>query len=122
MSVNSDDKLGAGIIASETKTADIEPTNLMHIDTVLRTAVQLTPPAQQLTNFVHGLVDFIPRNIQGGDQFYHKYVARSEKELHENLVKHTTGKGLKHDNPEVANAIFNSLQGYPELLNLYHQA
>ena len=122
MSVSSDDKLGGAIIADQTKILDIEPTNLMHIDQVLRAAVNLNPPVQQFAPFVHGLVDFIPRNIQGGDQFYYKYVARSESELHKNLVAQTTGRGLKHDHPEVASAIFNSLQAYPELANLYHRA
>ena len=94
----------------------------MHIDTVLRSAVQLDVSGPELTHFVHGIVDFIPKNIQGGDPFYHRYVIRSEEELHKNLMDKTTGKGLKHDEPEVAAAIFNSLQSYPELANLYHRA
>ena len=78
--------------------------------------------APPLVEFLHGVVDFIPRNIVHGDPFAWKYIARSEKELHTSLVNKTTGRGLKHDEPQVAHSIFQSLQQYPELTQLYHRA
>ena len=91
----------------------------LHIDQVLSGIQLMDAPAPMVTEFVHGLVDFIPRNIIGGDQFSWKYHAREEKELHEHLVKETKGKGFKHDDPVVAKVIYDSFEMYPLLQDLY---
>ena len=92
------------------------------IKDILKLAAMTDVRAPPLVEFLHGVVDFIPRNIVHGDPFAWKYTARSETELHSALMKKTTGKGLKHDHPEVAHSIFQSLKEYPELVSLYHRA
>ena len=91
----------------------------LHVDNVLRNVAMLGAPAQMVTEFVHGLTDFIPRNIQGGDQNEWRYIARKEEELHKHLIKKTSGKGLKHDSNHVGRTIFESFDSFPELQNLY---
>lgn len=82
----------------------------------------LSAPAPAVQSFVHGIVDFIPRNIQGGDPHAWRYLARSEGELHSHLLANTTGKGFKSDAPQVGKAISHSFGKYPELLKLYHRS
>ena len=79
----------------------------------------LSASAPLLTEFVHGLVDFIPRNIQGGDQFSWRYLAREEGELHDHLISQTKGKGYKHDDPAVSKVISDTFESYPELARAY---
>ena len=93
----------------------------IHVDTVLQGLPMMSAAAPDVVHFVHGITDFIPRNIQGGDPFYWRYIARSEDELHNHLTKQTTGKGFKHDPPLVGKAISNSLSKFPELSRLYHK-
>ena len=81
----------------------------------------MSAPAPDLIKFVHGLTDFIPRNIQGGDQFFWKYTPRAEEELHKHLVKHTKGKGFNHEDPLIGKAISDSLEKFPALLDIYHR-
>ena len=91
----------------------------LHVDNVLRTVAMLGATAPMVTEFVHGLTDFIPRNIEGGDQNEWRYIARNEEELHKHLIENTTGKGLKHDGSHIGRTIFESFDSYPELQNLY---
>ena len=76
--------------------------------------------ADVVVPYLHGITDFIPRNITGGDPFFWKYTARDETELHAHLKKHTTGKGFDHDPILVGKVISDSLDKYPELQQLYH--
>ena len=48
----------------------------------------------------------------------------TDKPLDENFVKraikrNTSGKGARHDNPNTARAIMESLQSHPEILGIY---
>lgn len=116
--------MGGAIDSKQVRFEDVAPPDVapsMHVDTVLRGVQMLSAPAPRVQSFIHGIVDFIPRNIIGGDQFWWKYVARSEDELHKHLMKSTSGKGFRHDPPDVGRAISDSLQKYPELRKLYHR-
>ena len=93
----------------------------LHIDKVLAGVQLLSAPAPHVTSFVHGLTDFIPRNITAGDSFAWRYLARPEEDLHNHLKGATKGKGFKHDEPRVGKAIGDSLSKFPELLKLYHR-
>ena len=122
--VDDDEAVGGAIDEKTVRFADVQPVDEavpMHVDKVLRGIQMLSAPAPAVQSFVHGIVDFIPRNIIGGDQFWWKYVARSEDELHKHLMKSTSGKGFRHDPPEVSKTISDSLQKFPELQKLYHR-
>jgi hypothetical protein len=90
------------------------------VNAVLQGLPILGLPAEYVVPYIHGITDFIPRNIQGGDQFYWKYIARDESELHNHLKTQTTGKGFDHDPILVGKTISDSLSSYPELQQLYH--
>jgi hypothetical protein len=97
-----------------------DPDPRMHVHNVLQGLAHMGAPAERVVPFVHGLTDFIPRNITGGDPFYWKYIARDEDELHSHLKSKTSGKGFTHDPPVIGRAISETLSKYPELQQLYH--
>ena len=114
--------LGGAIDEKTVRFSDVaEHDPRIHVDNVLRGLPMMSAPAPQLIRFVHGITDFIPRNIQGGDQFFWRYNARDEEELHTHLVKHTTGKGFDNDPFRVQKAISDSFEKYPKLQALYHR-
>ena len=114
--------LGGAIDEKTLRIVDVaEHEPRIHVDNVLRGLPMMSAPAPQLVRFVHGITDFIPRNIQGGDQFFWRYNARDEEELHTHLVKQTTGKGFDNDAPLVQKAISDSFEKYPKLQALYHR-
>mgnify|MGYP006397234189 FL=1 len=115
--------MGGAIDPKKVKREDSEGATLPPpIQQILKVAAMTDVRAPPLVEYLHGVVDFIPRNIVHGDPFAWKYGARSETELHSALMDKTTGKGLRHDESQVAHSIFQSLQQYPELVSLYHRA
>ena len=111
-----------GAIEETVKIADIEQEDVrMHIDKVLRGFPMMSAPAPEQIKFIHGIVDFIPRNIQGGDQFFWKFQPREEEELHQHLLKKTSGKGFNHEDPLIGKAISDSLHKFPALQAIYHR-
>ena len=119
--INSSD-YGGAIDEKRVRFADVEDTEpRMYVDRVLKGMQMLSAPAPFVQSFVHGIVDFIPRNIQGGDPYDWRYIARPEGELHNHLLKSTTGKGFKSDPPQVGKAISDSFGKFPELQALYHR-
>ena len=100
---------------------DIEPRGAVTIDKILKDAA-LLGPAPYLPSLVHGIVDMIPRNQIGWNQMTSTYHATTEQQLHDSLVKLTTGRGAKYDHPRVARAVFESFKHHPELTTLYHNA
>jgi len=81
-------------------------------------AVLLGPPRPK--EFLHGVVDFIPRNQIG----FHTVgpVYTGEDELHRSLMSSVTGYGAKRDHPTVVRAVHESLKHHPELLQSYMHA
>ena len=113
---------GGAIEEKKVRFAEIEQEDVrIHIDKVLSGLPIMSAPAPALVSFVHGLTDFIPRNIQGGDQFFWKYKPRDEKELHQHLLKKTKGKGFNHEDPLIGKAISETLEKFPELQAIYHR-
>ena len=81
----------------------------------------MTTGAPQMTHFVHGLTDFIPKNVIAGDPYHWKYLAQDERELHDHVTKQATGKGFRHDSPEIGKVISDSFRKFPELQRMYHR-
>ena len=85
---------------------------------VLRAAALLKGPPRP-KEYLHGVVDMIPRNQLG----WHTYgpVHTSEKEFHRSLMKGVSGRGASKDHPTVVRAVGESLKHLPELLDAYMQ-
>lgn len=100
---------------------DVEPRGDLTVDRILKDAAILGP-APRIPELIHGVVDMIPTNKIGWNQMTSTYHSNNEDELHQSLVKLTTGRGARYDHPRVARAIFESFKHYPELTDLYHSA
>ena len=95
----------------------------MSVNRILKDRVMQSYFAPALKEYIHGLVDFIPRNEVSANQLTANIHARREEDLHDALVSKTSGRGMKFEkDPHVARAIFSSFEQHPELLKLYHRS
>lgn len=114
-------KWGGAIDAETTVLKQAEPKE-MSVNRILKDRVFQSYSAPQLTEYIHGLVDFIPKNEVSANQLTRNIHARKEEDLHKALVSKTTGRGMRYEkDPHVARAIFSSFEQHPELLKLYHR-
>ena len=115
-------KLGGAIDPASVVLKEAEPKE-MTVNRILKDRVMQSYSAPRLKEYVHGLVDFIPRNEVSANLLTRNIHARKEKDLHDALVRKTSGRGMKYEkDPHVARAIFSSLEQHPELLKLYHRS
>ena len=107
-------KLG-GAIKQDVRKMDLY-TPAMDFKTILRDRAMLKgePRPQQ---YLHGVIDFIPRNQIGFHQYGPEHV--SENELHHSLLKVVSGGGAKEDHPTVVQTVYETLKHIPELAHAY---
>ena len=79
-----------------------------------RSYVSGPPPPKE---YLHGIIDMIPRNQIGFHQFGPVYT--SEEELHSSLMSVVSGRGAQHDHPTVQRTVYESLKHKPRLARAY---
>ena len=104
-----------GAIKADVRQQDVY-TPALDLKSILRAAalVQGSPAPKE---YLHGVIDMIPRNQLG----WHTYgpIHTSEKEFHRGLMRGVTGRGASKDHPTVARAVGESLKHLPELFHSY---
>ena len=83
---------------------------------ILRDAAYVSGPPRP-KEYLHGIVDFIPRNLIGHHQVGPIYTG--EEEFHSSLVASVSGNGASGDHPTVQRAVYESLKHKPDLLSHY---
>ena len=114
--------MGGAIDPSKTELREVEPKE-MTVNRILKDRVMQSYSAPMLKEYIHGLVDFIPKNEVSANILVRNMHARREEDLHAALVQKTSGRGMRYEkDPHVARAIFSSFEQHPELLKLYHRS
>ena len=110
-------KLG-GAIRGDVRQMDVY-TPALDYKRILRDAAY-TPGAPRPKEYLHGIIDMIPRNQIG----FHQYgpVYTGEEEFHRSLIGAVSGRGASADHPTVQKAVYESLKHRPELLANYMNA
>lgn len=107
-----------GAIRADVRQQDVY-TPGFDLKSVLRTAALLkgaAPPKE----YLHGVIDMIPRNQLGWHTYGPMYT--SENEFHRGLMRGVSGRGASRDHPTVVRAVNESLKHMPELQNAYMRA
>ena len=107
-------KLG-GAIRDDVRQMDVYTPGLDFKQILREAALVSGEPAQK--EYLHGLIDMIPRNQIGFSQYDRVYM--SEEELHKSLLKSVSGRGAAEDHPTVQRAMYETLKHQPQLLHLY---
>ena len=107
-------KLG-GAIKGDVRKMDVYTPGL-NFKQILRDAAMVSGGPRP-KEYLHGVIDMIPRNQIGFTQYERVYM--SEEELHKSLLKSLSGRGAAEDHPTVQRAMYETLKHQPQLLHLY---
>lgn len=74
-----------------------------------------------LEAFIHGVVDFRPRNVVGFNQYAHFYEKHPEEYLHNSVLQLVSGSGARKDHPRIQRLFHESFKHVPEIMDLYNR-
>ena len=107
-------KLG-GAISANVRKLDVYTPGVDYKN-ILRHAAMVSG-APRPKQYLHGVVDMIPRNQLGGHTTMPMYT--SEDEFHRSLIRGLSGRGASNDHPSVVRAVGESLKDKPDLFHHY---
>ena len=110
--------LGGAIRGDVRKAPSATPAIPSTFDSVMQQA-QMLKGSPAMTESLHGVVNLNFTNDLAMFQYEPAFQAESEVDLHRDLQKLTTGRGMRHDHPLVAKTIMESLKHLPKLQHLY---
>ena len=107
-----------GAIRSDVRQMNLDVPQIPSINQVLREAsfVQSSP---QMSEYIHGVVDMIPRNLIGYYQYYPSFQGERETDLHQHLVSLTKEGGASKHHHRVQKTVYESLKHHPKLATMY---
>ena len=113
--------LGGAIETKKVRFQDVESRKPDVYDRAMRHASYISG-GPVLEGFMHGVVDFRPRNVIGYDQYAHFYEKHPEEYLHQSAMQLVSGSGAQKDHPRIQRLFHESFKQMPEIMNLYTQA
>ena len=112
--------LGGAIETKRVRFKDVESHAPNIYENSMREAAYISGgPA--LESFIHGVVDFRPRNVVGFSQYAHFYEKHPEEYLHSSASKMLSGVGASQDHPRLQRLVHESFKQMPEILTLYNR-
>ena len=110
-------KLG-GAIRDDVRKVDVYTPGFDYKQILRDAALVSGPPRPK--EYLHGIIDFIPRNQIGHHQYGPVYTG--EEDFHNSLINSVTGDGASVDHPTVQRAVYESLKHLPGVLSHYMHA